>query len=358
HRRWLEENHNYRLQKDRFDGTREEEGPPTQLTGSDILKQVSDGRFKYGKLDNSSKKRTRDGACCSTDTYLYTMEATNEGSAFEDTENDIEEDIDGENQLWKKKSVFFELPYWEYNLLRHNLDVMHIEKNVFDNVLETLLNLDGKTKDKENSHKDLMEIGIRYFEGVETPFNRPPRNDESIIGKEMYMLNSSGRKLGKLDIIELDSKSLNQAHRYVLLNHRKIQPFREFPSNKFDKEVLSLAIGPKIIAKQFNGFRIMCDWVDIRPSKGLKKDKYGFSLVKFSRPLVHTSEKLSDDPFIISSRAKQVFYIDDIRDVGWSHVIQTKLRDIYDMGSDENKDEFESLSACFNRRRGLRLETS
>lgn len=67
----------------------------------------------------------------------------------------------------------------------------------------------------------------RYFEGVETPFNRPPRNDETIVGKEMYMLNSSGRKLGKLEIIELDSKSLNQAHRYVLLNHRKIQPFRD-----------------------------------------------------------------------------------------------------------------------------------
>lgn len=67
----------------------------------------------------------------------------------------------------------------------------------------------------------------RYFEGIETPFNRPPRNDETIDGKEMYMLNSAGRKLGKVDILELDYKSLAQAHRYVLLNHRKIQPFRE-----------------------------------------------------------------------------------------------------------------------------------
>ncbi|GKG47349.1 hypothetical protein Tco_0506834, partial [Tanacetum coccineum] len=82
-------NHNYRLQKDRFDGTLEKEGPPTQLTGSDILKQVSGGWFKYGKLDNSSKKRTRDGACCLTDTHLHTMDATNEESAFEDTENEI-----------------------------------------------------------------------------------------------------------------------------------------------------------------------------------------------------------------------------------------------------------------------------
>ncbi|GJS84098.1 putative transposase-associated domain-containing protein [Tanacetum coccineum] len=559
---WLEENHNYRLQKDRFDGTLEKEGPPTQLTGSDILKQAINRRVAL-RIQIMSLRR-----------------------------------FDGEHQLWKKKSVFFELPYWEYNLLRHNLDVMHIEKNIFDNVIGTLLNLDEKTKDNENSRKDLMILknlkvsdgyasnisrvvslkdrkimnlkshdghilmqdilpialracmfsrsqtrvvkamcdlclffkGLcdkvldmreldqmehdivqtlceleqlfppsfftimvhltihliseaklggpvhyrwmypverylmqlksyvqnkaqpegsiaeayikdecltfcsRYFEGVETPFNRPPRTDESIVKKEMYMLNSSGRKLVKLEIIELDWNSFNQAHRYVLLNHKKIQPFRdhflgeqqalkgrpldsklieklfveEFPQwlhnqvsflekNKFDKEVLSLAIGPKVIAKQFNGFitngyrflikkreklkktqnssvivaveggyyygkliiiieldyfcgykvvLFQCDWVDIRPSRGLKKDKYGFPLVNFSRPLVHTNEKLSDDPFIISSQAKQVFYIDDIRDVGWSYAIQTKPRDIYDIGSDKNKDEFESYTQC------------
>ena len=36
---------------------------------------------------------------------------------------------------WLKKSIFFNLPYWELNKLRHNLDVMHIEKNVFDNLI-------------------------------------------------------------------------------------------------------------------------------------------------------------------------------------------------------------------------------
>nr|GFB72370.1 transposon, En/Spm-like protein [Tanacetum cinerariifolium] len=70
-------------------------------------------------------------------------------------------DIDGENLLWKKKSVFFDLEYWQHNLLRHNLDVIHIEKNVSDNIIRTLLGLDGKTKDNENTRKDLEEIGIR-----------------------------------------------------------------------------------------------------------------------------------------------------------------------------------------------------
>lgn len=99
-----------------------------------------------------------------------------------------------------------------------------------------LMQLKSYVRNKAQPEGSIAELYIkdecltfcsRYFEGVETPFNRPPRNDERIVGKEMYMLNSNGRKLGKLEIIELDSKSLNQAHRYVLLNHRKIQPFRE-----------------------------------------------------------------------------------------------------------------------------------
>ena len=49
--------------------------------------------------------------------------------------------------MWMKRNIFFTLPYWEDHMLRHNLDVMYIEKNVVDNIIGTLLNLNGKTKD-------------------------------------------------------------------------------------------------------------------------------------------------------------------------------------------------------------------
>ncbi|KAK3204594.1 hypothetical protein Dsin_018640 [Dipteronia sinensis] len=45
--------------------------------------------------------------------------------------------------------------------LRHNLDVMHIEKNVCDSVLGTLMNIDEKTKDTYKTRLDLKEMGIR-----------------------------------------------------------------------------------------------------------------------------------------------------------------------------------------------------
>ncbi|KAL1223467.1 hypothetical protein V5N11_003525 [Cardamine amara subsp. amara] len=64
----------------------------------------------------------------------------------------------GEHHNWHKKSIFWELPYWKDHLLRHNLDVMHIEKNFFDNIMHTILNVLGKTKDSKNSRLDLPAI--------------------------------------------------------------------------------------------------------------------------------------------------------------------------------------------------------
>jgi hypothetical protein len=53
------------------------------------------------------------------------------------------------------------LLYWKDNLLRHNLDVMHIEKNVMDNILGTILDIKGKTKDNLVARLDLQEMGLR-----------------------------------------------------------------------------------------------------------------------------------------------------------------------------------------------------
>lgn len=50
---------------------------------------------------------------------------------------------------------------FQHLLLRHNLDVMHIEKNVCDSIVGTLLNIKGKSKDGLHSRMDLKELKIR-----------------------------------------------------------------------------------------------------------------------------------------------------------------------------------------------------
>ncbi|KAL8147860.1 hypothetical protein AgCh_005257 [Apium graveolens] len=57
-----------------------------------------------------------------------------------------------------KTNIFWELPYWSTNLIRHNLDVMHVEKNVFDNVFNTVMNVTGNTKDNDKARLDLKDI--------------------------------------------------------------------------------------------------------------------------------------------------------------------------------------------------------
>jgi len=56
--------------------------------------------------------------------------------------------------------VFFDL-YWSSLDVRHCIDVMHVEKNVCDSVIATLLNIHGKTKDNVNARLDMVEMGIQ-----------------------------------------------------------------------------------------------------------------------------------------------------------------------------------------------------
>ncbi|KAL0378778.1 UNVERIFIED_CONTAM: hypothetical protein Sradi_3183300 [Sesamum radiatum] len=57
-----------------------------------------------------------------------------------------------------KKSIFCVFLYYATYLNRHNLDVMHIEKNMFDNIFKTVMDIKGKTNDTLNARKDLKII--------------------------------------------------------------------------------------------------------------------------------------------------------------------------------------------------------
>ncbi|RVW24082.1 hypothetical protein CK203_091324 [Vitis vinifera] len=126
HRRFLPCNHPFRKHRKAFNGEQEFRSPPQPLSGEEIL-------LKMNAICNSwGKKRRRH----EKSNVTYT-------------------------NCWKKKSIFFELEYWRYLHVRHNLDVMHIEKNVCESIIGTLLNILGKTKDGLNSHLDLMDMGLR-----------------------------------------------------------------------------------------------------------------------------------------------------------------------------------------------------
>jgi hypothetical protein len=55
--------------------------------------------------------------------------------------------------MWKKKSIFWELPYWEVHEVRSTIDVMHLTKNLCVNILG-FLGLHGKSKDTPEARED------------------------------------------------------------------------------------------------------------------------------------------------------------------------------------------------------------
>ena len=130
HRRFLGSDHKFCKQKNSFDEHVDTRSTPIIVSRGEIMLQtdaIADHVFRK-KTVNLPNKRKR-----------------------------------GEEALtvWKKRSIFFTLPYWEDHVLRHNLEVMHIEKNVVDNIIGTLLNLDGKTKNNLKARQDLKDMGIR-----------------------------------------------------------------------------------------------------------------------------------------------------------------------------------------------------
>ncbi|XP_060963569.1 uncharacterized protein LOC133033047 [Cannabis sativa] len=135
HRKFLPKEHVFRTWKKAFNGKQEFELPPSPLQGEQVFEKLNKVQFHLGKRKMTSKKR----------------KGRREKS-----------DITNEPQgPWKKKSIFFELEYWKHLFVPHNLDVMHIEKNVSNNLLNTLFNIPGRSKDGIKSRLDLKELGIR-----------------------------------------------------------------------------------------------------------------------------------------------------------------------------------------------------
>jgi hypothetical protein len=82
-----------------------------------------------------------------------------------------------------------------------------------------------------------------------------------------------------------------------------------------------------------------CDWACVRKDRGYSEDEYGITLVDFKN-LIHTGEKISDDPYVLSLQISQVYYVHDDKNLDWCCLVRTKPRNVYDVGQGEgNNDE-------------------
>ena len=54
------------------------------------------------------------------------------------------------------------LPYWKNKKLKHNIDVMHVEKNISESTYGTLLGIEGKNKDTDKARINLQNMNFRH----------------------------------------------------------------------------------------------------------------------------------------------------------------------------------------------------
>lgn len=64
---------------------------------------------------------------------------------------------------WKKRGIFFNLPYWHKNLNPHNFDIMHIEKNIGEPFFDKYIVVAHfkEIEDNERALHDLSLLGIQ-----------------------------------------------------------------------------------------------------------------------------------------------------------------------------------------------------
>ena len=94
HRRFLPPEHPWRKSRD-FNSKTKNRRAPIECTGEDCLRQLENVPSVFGKVGGKKRKR------------------------------------DSRNLNWTKRSILFELPYWDKLLLRHNIDVMHVGKKTY-----------------------------------------------------------------------------------------------------------------------------------------------------------------------------------------------------------------------------------
>ncbi|XP_042962362.1 uncharacterized protein LOC122296625 [Carya illinoinensis] len=151
HHRWLDLDHRWRKNKRAFNGANEFRRQPGKPKAQEILESLREvSNVQFGKCGRKRK---------------WAPQELN----------------------WTKKSIFFDLPYWKDVQLRHNLDVMHIEKNICDSVLGTLLSIDGKSKDTANARRDLERLGLRK------ELHLRPNGDRTRMSLACYTLNHNER---------------------------------------------------------------------------------------------------------------------------------------------------------------------
>ncbi|XP_066159869.1 uncharacterized protein [Oryza sativa Japonica Group] len=163
----------------------------------------------------------------------------------------------------------------------HAIDVMHLEKNVFDSTIGTLLDIPSKTKDRFKSRTDLVNLDIRLANGPTSLVTSWQGYD--IGGYRFYTMFKDRKSAAQNNGVRVEAFDASGEKKSY---YRIIQ------------DIWELDYGLNILIPV-----LRCQWV--RDTTGVFIDDYGLTVVGRSK-LGH-----KDDPWVLAERVAQVFYVID-----------------------------------------------
>ncbi|XP_073121689.1 uncharacterized protein [Henckelia pumila] len=173
---------------------------------------------------------------------------------------------------WRRRSILWELTYWLTNLIRHNLDVMHIEKNIFDNVFNTIMNVPGRTKDNAKSRADLVEMRIRTELHPDVSTGRHPKASYTLERSAREVLcrwlkdvrfsdgyaSNMSRHIGSKRLRLLSNEEYHVVATYVLLNCVELKSYVSIYEDQIRAEIPGISnqdLDSNIQANYFGCFK-------------------------------------------------------------------------------------------------------
>ncbi|GJX25015.1 putative ribonuclease H-like domain-containing protein [Tanacetum coccineum] len=264
------------------------------------------------------------------------------------------------NAYWKKFNIWYrKLRYWRHNSVPHCIDFMHVEKNVTESLVETLLHVPGKTKDGVNARLDLAELGVKpelFAMQEEDKTTLPPAGytltnaEKDTFCETLHNIRvpqGHVRNKNKPEGCIAEETIAEEIIEFFSEYHKSMETIGILPDKHETDEneegkPLSAGKLSEVYAELFQKAHL---------AGGVKCDYLGYTLVDLN----NLGHKVY--PFILASQARQVFYVKDQIDKKLSIVFKTPPKNYKDT-YDEFDEEFstvihqcnDNILPCVNRR--------
>ena len=135
---------------------------------------------------------------------------------------------------------------------------MHIEKNVCDNIIGTLLNQEGKSKDIYKARADLVDMGIRSMLHPQPN----PNNNTMCLPRACYQMNNKEKYafLCILKNVKCPDECSSSIPRCVQVKQRKIFGIKSYDCHVLMQELLPIALRGSLPDKVSSALIDLCNF--------------------------------------------------------------------------------------------------